>query len=142
MKTIVYIAGPLYTPHERSYIEEIAQKLEKLGIITFVPHRDAGLCPPGEESTEFYFKKDIEYIDKSSIIIAILNGSDVDSGTAFEMGYGFAKGKLIIGLLDDTRIANPKQQINLMIYNSCYNIFNNIDTLINYIKDWGESNGY
>ena len=39
----VYIAGPLFDDHERSYLEKIAIILEKNEYETFLPHRDAGL---------------------------------------------------------------------------------------------------
>ena len=36
----VYIAGPLFDDHERSYLEKIANILEKNEYETFLPHRD------------------------------------------------------------------------------------------------------
>lgn len=42
-------------------------------------------------------------IDESDLMLAILDGSDVDSGTAAEMGYACAKGKHVNGLRTDFR---------------------------------------
>ena len=39
----VYIAGPLFDDHERSYLESIAKIFEDRGYKTFLPHRDAGV---------------------------------------------------------------------------------------------------
>ena len=39
----VYIAGPLFDDHERSYLESIAKIFEDRGHKTFLPHRDAGV---------------------------------------------------------------------------------------------------
>ena len=36
----VYIAGPLFDDHERSYLESIAKIFEDRGYKTFLPHRD------------------------------------------------------------------------------------------------------
>ena len=36
-------------------------------------------------------------IDGARGLVAILDGADVDSGTAAEIGYAFARGKLIVG---------------------------------------------
>jgi nucleoside 2-deoxyribosyltransferase len=33
-------------------------------------------------------------IDESNGLVAVLDGADVDSGTAEEVGYGFARGNL------------------------------------------------
>lgn len=56
-------------------------------------------------------------IDRSDGLFAILDGVDVDSGTAAEIGYAFAKGKYICGLRTDFRLAgdNPGATVNLQI---------------------------
>ena len=48
-----------------------------------------------------------------------MNGVDVDSGTAFELGYGFAKGKKLFGLHTDFRVFSPTSEVNLMMLKSC-----------------------
>jgi nucleoside 2-deoxyribosyltransferase len=53
----VYIAGPLFDDHERKYLEEISDILEKYSYDTFLPHRDAGLVK-GEFTLEIK-KKDL-----------------------------------------------------------------------------------
>lgn len=56
-------------------------------------------------------------IEESDIIIAILDGPDVDSGTAAEIGYGSALGKLVIGYRSDFRLSadNAGSTINLQV---------------------------
>jgi nucleoside 2-deoxyribosyltransferase len=44
-------------------------------------------------------------MDASDVMIAILDGTDIDSGTASEVGYFFAKGKRVIGYRGDFRAA-------------------------------------
>ncbi|MCC6904848.1 MAG: hypothetical protein IT326_03330, partial [Anaerolineae bacterium] len=46
------MAGPLFTPYERGYIEQIAAALEAKGYRTFVPHRDVGLSDGFNELSE------------------------------------------------------------------------------------------
>lgn len=46
---------------------------------------------------------DRRLIMESEAILASLDGPDVDSGTAVEIGYGFAQGLLIVGLRTDSR---------------------------------------
>ena len=41
-------------------------------------------------------------------IFAVLDGTDVDSGTASEIGYGAAKGKIIVGYRGDFRMTGDK----------------------------------
>ncbi len=62
-------------------------------------------------------EKNKDLIIKSDIIVANLDGTDVDSGTAAEIGFAFAKGKLIIGYRGDFRNSgdNIGSKINLQI---------------------------
>lgn len=58
-----------------------------------------------------------ERIDRSDAVFAILDGVDVDSGTAAEIGYAYAKGKLVCGLRTDVRLAgdNHGAIVNLQV---------------------------
>ncbi len=59
----------------------------------------------------------MEAIDACPLIIAVLDGTDVDSGTAAEIGYAFAKAKRIIGYRGDLRLAadNEGCTVNLQV---------------------------
>ena len=56
-------------------------------------------------------------IDQASGVIAILDGVDVDSGTAAEIGYAFARGKPIVGYRGDFRLSadNEGGVVNLQV---------------------------
>ena len=56
-------------------------------------------------------------IDQADAVFAVLDGVDVDSGTAAEIGYGFARGKHICGLRTDFRLAgdNSGSVVNLQV---------------------------
>ncbi len=58
-----------------------------------------------------------ERIDQSEAVFAILDGVDVDSGTAAEIGYAYANGKLTCGLRTDFRLAgdNHGAVVNLQV---------------------------
>ncbi|MEH6471966.1 MAG: nucleoside 2-deoxyribosyltransferase [Halopseudomonas sp.] len=58
-----------------------------------------------------------EAIDACDWVIANLDGVDVDSGTAAEIGYGFAKGKKIFGYRGDFRLScdNLGSSVNLQV---------------------------
>jgi nucleoside 2-deoxyribosyltransferase len=125
----IYIAGPLFTPPERSLLEEIDNLCRTAGFVTYLPHRDAGLFNREETPSRFFFEKDLERLDESELIIAVLNGAEIDPGTAWEMGYAFARGKKIIGFLDDSRIYEPYQQMNPMLINSLAALTESLDEL-------------
>lgn len=56
-------------------------------------------------------------IDDSDGLVAVLDGTDVDSGTAAEIGYAFAKGKPILGYRGDFRLSadNEGGIVNLQV---------------------------
>jgi len=56
-------------------------------------------------------------IDDADAVLAVLDGSDVDSGTAAEIGYAFARGKPIVGYRGDSRPAgdNEGAVVNLQV---------------------------
>ena len=123
-----YIAGPLFDDHEREYLEKIAKIVESYGISTFVPHRDAGLV-----TGDFTFEKkvkvfdiDMEYLEPADIVIALLTGRDVDSGTAAEIGYAYKAGKRLIGIS-----ANTIKPIN----NFVWGIFNYGEDIVESLDD-------
>jgi len=88
----------------------------------FLPHRDAGDIGIHEEGRENTFLSDLKYLDNAKVVIALLDGPDVDSGTAVELGYAYAHGKEIFGLLTDWRRWGPDRKvrnINNMIWGVC-----------------------
>lgn len=58
-----------------------------------------------------------DLLNRCDIIFAILDGCDVDSGTAAEIGYGYAQGKTIFGYRGDFRKTgdNLGSTINLQV---------------------------
>jgi len=56
-------------------------------------------------------------IDEAHGVVAVLDGVDVDSGTAAEIGYAFARGKLIVGYRGDFRLSadNEGSTVNLQV---------------------------
>jgi nucleoside 2-deoxyribosyltransferase len=56
-------------------------------------------------------------IDRAHAIVAVLDGPDVDSGTAAEIGYAYARGKLIIGYRGDFRLSSDNEGsiVNLQV---------------------------
>ena len=56
-------------------------------------------------------------IDSSDGMLAILDGADVDSGTASEIGYAYGTGKLIVGYRGDFRLSSDNEGgiVNLQV---------------------------
>ena len=75
-------------------------------------------------------------IDHCDIIIANLNGITTDDGTAWEIGYAYAKGKHIVGIYTDWRLQFTHQTVNLMIECSLNKLVRSLDELRLYIKEY------
>jgi nucleoside 2-deoxyribosyltransferase len=67
------------------------------------------------------FRANVAAIDASSAVVAILDQADPDSGTCWECGYAFARGKPVIGVRTDIRAGgdDPSLPVNLMLSQSC-----------------------
>lgn len=128
----IYIAGPLFSLHEKQFLELIVNFLSKRikGLDSerdfFLPHRDAGdlgIIDEKEEPSKKkdMFSKDLKFLDEVEIVIAVLDGVDVDSGTAVELGYAYSKKKKIFGVLSDHRaFKNSKiKDLNNMVWGVC-----------------------
>jgi len=61
-------------------------------------------------------RRNREAIESSDIVIAALDGQEVDSGTASEVGYAAGIGKVIYGYRNDLRQSGEKgAQVNLQV---------------------------
>lgn len=137
----VYIAGPLFNTHERSYLEKIALALEETGYETFLPHRDAGLIGDLSDLQERkrVFQGDMQALEACHMVVALLTGADHDSGTCGELGYAYAKGKPCYGITDDRR------SMNNLIWGLCgegETIVSDIDALLSLLHKQNISKSY
>lgn len=107
----VYFAGPLFTPYERDFISKCALYLRENGIEPFVPHESPWIEDPDDKRSpaKRCFDKDFGGIASANAMLAIINGTEVDDGTACEIGifYELMNGdpskKGIVAFHDDYR---------------------------------------
>ena len=125
----IYVAGPLFTEGQRWLLERVDAVCRQQGFETYLPHRDAGLFDRDSDSS-FFFQQDLRQLQEAAIVVAVLNGDDVDSGTAWEMGYFYAvKGGPIVGYVHDTRKPHPRAQLNPMVVGSLHTLVQDLDAL-------------
>jgi len=110
-----YIAGKLCTASEVEFLEKIDKICEKLGIETFLPHRDVGPCR-GMKDVKRVFEGDITNGFKDcDLVIVDLNGLHVGAGTAWELGYAYAKGIPAIGIKTDEPAKDALEYLSAII---------------------------
>ena len=138
---MIYVAAPLFSLGEREFINnlvyDISRELNLDPLEDFyVPHRDNTSVIECE-----IYDENMKNLNNCDIMIAILDGQDTDSGTAFEIGYFESQNKVILGLLTDTRSYNEgefNKKLNTMIYGSLnygMDVFNDFDYLVDELYD-------
>jgi nucleoside 2-deoxyribosyltransferase len=116
----VYLAGPLFTPYERGYLDECAARLRADGFEVFVPHEHA--LAQSDTTPDVIFEKDMHGLGPADAVLALLDGPMVDDGTACEIGIFYAlmqsdpAKKGIVGLLTDLRASRGERNgLNLFV---------------------------
>ena len=113
-----YVAGPLFSESERQWDERINEVLVKAGCDVFLPHRDSD--PERRLDPKEIFSTNLKALEGADLVVCNLDGADVDSGTAWEIGYAVARGKSIIGLRTDFRKSELGLPVNLMVAESVF----------------------
>lgn len=126
-RPLVYVAGPLFDEGERWWIETVEQRVAASGFATFLPHRDNP--PKTADNVREIFTNDRDGVDRCQVVVANLNGVITDDGTAWELGYAYAKGKYIIGLHTDWRRRFDDEVVNLMLECSIDVMVHSLDEL-------------
>ncbi|MDI6642712.1 MAG: nucleoside 2-deoxyribosyltransferase [Candidatus Hodarchaeaceae archaeon] len=130
----IFIAGPLFSQAEREFNLKVDQFLKKHGFETFLSQRDVGLLwehvrKRGRRACRVIYKGDLRGLEEADAVVAILDGPDVDSGTAFEVGYACARGKPVIGLKTDMRVFTKEEEVNNMLAQGVQALVRDLDGL-------------
>lgn len=123
MSTTIYLAGPLFTAAEREWNERLAEELRAKGCKVVLPQAEAEafIGPQGFDFAAV-FASCLEHIRVADAVVAIFDGTDVDSGTAFECGYAYATGKPIVGARTDLRSGGEENGVNAMLSRCCVRV--------------------
>lgn len=86
----VYLAGPFFDVSQRWLVEDLYNAFKHHDIDVFSPLHHVGFS----NSFKNVALLDLQGLDESDVVFAILNGHDV--GTIFEIGYAVAKCKKVV----------------------------------------------
>jgi len=118
---MIYLAGPCFTRAEHQYNEKLAQSLKLYGTI-WLPQKEVVI--PEVDQAVAIRQQCINALKNASLVVAILDGADVDSGTAFECGYAYALGTDIYGLRTDIRRVSDSNSLDVnAMLSVCEHIF-------------------
>ena len=110
---MIYIAGPFFNEEELNLITEVERILEGRGLEFYCPrlHDDLEHEYMSQEWSRSTFELDRDAIDQSDLVLAVYHGNYSDTGTAWECGYAYAKGKPVV-------VVHTGDSSNLMIHES------------------------
>lgn len=131
MKSRIYLSGPLFNLAEIEWAGKIRASLEgQLEAEVVWPHETASGSP------KEIFENNMRALMGCDLMVAILDGPQVDDGTAWEMGYFYSLGKRILGIRTDFRMAGetPESKVNAMIEHSCLSIVESLEEILQELK--------
>ena len=109
MKLKVYLAAPMFSEAELEYNKKVTDYIRGLGYSVFLPQEEGYRLAELVKETgprrahELIFQKDWEKVEKSDIVVFILDGRVPDEGGCIELGGAFAYNKECIGIKTDPR---------------------------------------
>ncbi|WP_328592831.1 nucleoside 2-deoxyribosyltransferase [Oceanidesulfovibrio marinus] len=143
----IYQAGPLFTQAEQDWHRKAKAAMEEAlageGIL-------ARISWPGEffsaeeirawgPMAKFHiFNRCMEDLQNAQLVVALLDGVQVDDGTAFEMGAFYTLGRgPILGIRTDFRNAGDTDDscVNVMLECSCKTVYRSLDALTKGLVD-------
>ena len=114
--TKIYFAAPLFSEAETLYNDHVAKKIR-------LAHPDVDIFLPQEQGdindkesyadSKMIAKLDTDALLESDILIALLDGINIDAGVASEIGVAYQAGIPIVGLYADSRQQGATNQQKL-----------------------------
>ena len=115
----IYLAAPLFSEAEREFNAKIAGILREKKYVVHLPQEVGDDSSTRDEAeTGRIFEYNLKALDECDIVVAVVDGADADSGTAWEIGYAYAVKKRIILLRTDFRRVGRSEAVNLMLEES------------------------
>ncbi|MBS9335940.1 nucleoside 2-deoxyribosyltransferase [Fructobacillus papyrifericola] len=131
----VYLAGPFFSETQIAQVKRLEKALAdhpQIGDV-FSPrkhqHEEYELFSP--EWQKVTFASDVKAIDEADVIVALsdFDGADTDSGTAWELGYAFAKQIPVVTIKEDD------ETLNLMLAKSLTAYLHKVEDVLDYDFD-------
>ena len=141
----IYLAGPLFSEGDRSWQMRIKEAIQNWGALQGIylelinPYEllSAGqLEQEPDKASERIFQVCRQSLRDSDLVVASLDGPQVDDGTAWELGYFFAlcgdSGERILGIRTDFRNCGDAggAGINSMLAQGCCRIAGSLEELL------------
>lgn len=125
--TKIYLANGLFSLADRNLNDLIAKEIRSTfnDIDLFVPQEQSINDKNGYADSLTIYELDYHNLNKSHIMVAVIDGVEIDSGVACEIGVASALGIPIVALYSDVRQlgTDNNKKIDALIENSVENQF-------------------
>lgn len=137
--TSVYVASPYgFSAATHGFYADLLAQLRAEGFEPLDPWAEddpfAGVSTPHQfaEVNSRLAAANVERIERCDAVLAFLDGTDVDSGVAAEIGYAAARGKRVVGVRLDFRVAgdNPGSVVNLQVEHFCTAVCRSVEAAL------------
>ena len=120
----VYLAGPLFSEAEQAWLRNFQLELSVHGYDVLWPYElfdQQEVRTWGSETAGKIMEGCRDALLGCDIVVALLDGTQVDDGTAWEIGYACANNIPVVGIRTDMRYGGevPNGKVNAMIAGSC-----------------------
>jgi nucleoside 2-deoxyribosyltransferase len=120
LAAMIYLAGPLFTHAEQAWLRGLKHQLQQAGLAVCWPFElfaQGEIESWGAQGPRRIMERCRDAIDRADMVLAWLDGTQVDDGTAWEIGYAHARGKPVHGIRTDFRQGGDTRhsRVNAMI---------------------------
>ncbi|MDR2660753.1 MAG: nucleoside 2-deoxyribosyltransferase [Lactobacillaceae bacterium] len=115
--TKLYFSAPLFSEADRMYNEYVYEQIKDSFDEIYIPQKNKAINDKANFANSIDIAKaDLSEAASSDYMIALLDGSTVDDGVAAEIGFAYAKGIPVFGLLTDVRHGgfDDKRKIDIL----------------------------
>ena len=135
MSHTIYQAGPLFSRAEQFFHRELSARLREAGHEVIWPGdllTEAEIEAAGPHAPQRIYAACRDALDRCNCVVALLDGTQVDDGTAWETGYACARDIPVYGLRTDTRQAGETQHnyVNSMIQGCLAGFARSVEELV------------
>ena len=144
----IYLAGPIFSEADQQWLRGLKERIEESGrakgkkVEVVWPYElisRSDIESLGDSAKQEVFHRCKSNLDRADLLIALLDGSQVDDGTAWEVGYFFSvrDRSKIIGIRTDFRNAGETEtsMVNAMIEMSCGRIVGSVEELLEALSE-------
>ena len=137
----IYLAGPLFCEATRAWHRAARARVEaETGRRVVWPYElfeQSEIAAWGPEAPRRVMEACRDALAGCTLMVALLDGPQVDDGTAWEIGFAHARGIPVIGVRTDFRMAGdtPGSLANAMIQASCDVIVRSTDELLRELRE-------